>query len=296
MEKNKRIIVIAYVTCCVAMTAAGCSGNKDNNLNGVYKISKEQTEEQNAENEQNEVNSEEREDDETAPDAPGDMNYHYYYLDVDDPVVQEHIADGDVWFMSRVFIKGLIGYTPESDISGMLESYSKDTEIIIKENPELFPSERLAEVKEFYLNIMMDIIRKRGENIDDYQKYFADEAMPEQIRNYLKTELEEDWLLLESFYLSDYAGNAEEIAWYSNSETIWENEENGVTHRMTETESSYCFEFLFYADYKTMNYGEEDEAAALAINCALSKETGLIEEIGISRWYISREDFETSRW
>lgn len=296
MEKNKRIIVIAYVTCCVAMTAAGCSGNKDNNLNGLCKISKEQTEEQNAEYEQNEVNSEESEDDETAPDAPGDMNYHYYYLDVDDPVVQEHIADGDVWFMSRVFIKGLIGYTPESDISGMIESYSKDTEIIIKENPELFPSERLAEVKEFYLNIMMDIIRKRGENIDDYQKYFADEAMPEQIRNYLKTELEEDWLLLESFYLSDYAGNAEEIAWYSNSETIWEDEENGVTHRKTETDTAYCFEFLFYADYKTMNYGERDKAAALAINCELSKETGLIEEIGISKWYIAREDFETSRW
>lgn len=296
MEKNKRITVVAYMVLCIAITATGCIGNKGNDLNGVYKISKEQIEEQNAENEQNEVDSEESEDNETAPDAPGDMNYHYYYLDVDDPVVQEHIADGDVWFMSRVFIKGLIGYTPESDISGMLESYSKDTEIIIKENPELFPSERLAEVKEFYLNIMMDIIRKRGENIDDYQKYFADEAMPEQIRNYLKTELEEDWLLLESFYLSDYAGNAEEIAWYSNSETIWENEENGVTHRMTETESSYCFEFLFYADYKTMNYEKGDRAAALAINCALSKETGLIEEIGISRWYISREDFETSRW
>ena len=296
MEKNKRIIVIACVTCCIVMTVAGCSGNKDNNLNGVYKISKEQTEEQNAENEQNEVNSEESEDNETAPDAPGDMNYHYYCLEADDPVVQELIADSDWGFTSRVFIKGLIGYTPNSDISGMLESYYKDDEIIIKENPELFPSERLAEVKEFYLNIMMDIIRKRGENVDDYQKYFADEAMLEQIRNYLKTELEEDWLLLESFYLSDYAGNAEEIAWYSNSETIWENEENGVTHRMTETEFSYCFEFLFYADYKTMNYEKGDKAAALAINCALSKETGLIEEIGISRWYISREDFETSRW
>lgn len=65
MEKNKRIIVTAYVTCCIAMTATGCSGNKDNNLNGVYKISKEQIEEQNAANEQNAVNSEEREDNET---------------------------------------------------------------------------------------------------------------------------------------------------------------------------------------------------------------------------------------
>lgn len=41
--------------------------------------------------------------------------------------------------------------------------------------------------------------------------------------------------------------------------------------------------------------GEEDKAA-FAVNCALSKETGLIEEIGISKWYIAREDFETSRW
>lgn len=59
---------------------------------------------------------------------------------------------------------------------------------------------------------------------------------------------------------------------------MWENEENGVTHRMAETDSSYCFEFLFYADYRTMNYEKEDKAAALAVNCALSKETGLIEK------------------
>ncbi len=298
MEKNKRITVVAYMVLCIAITATGCIGNKDNKLNGLYKkISKEQIEEQNAENEQNEVNSEEREDDETAPDAPGDMNYHYYYLDVDDPVVQALIAaDSKDVFMSRVFIKGLIGYTPQCDAFGMLEWYERDAEIVIKENQGLFQSERLAEVKEYILNIMMDIVRKRGENIEDYQKYFAEEAMLQQMEDYLKTELEEDWLLLESFYLSYYAGNAKEIAWYSNSETIWENEENGVIDRMAETASSYCFEFLFYADYKTMNYGEEDEAAALAINCALSKETGLIEEIGISKWYISGEDFETSRW
>lgn len=263
-EKNKRITVVVYMALYIAITTTGCIGIKESN--------------------------------ETVQVAVEDMGYPYYCLDVADPVVQALIADGEWGFSSRVFIKGLAGYTPQSDISGRLESYYKDDEIIIKENPELFPSERLAEVKEFYLNIMMDIIRRRGENIGDYQKYFADEGMLEEIRNYLKTELEEDWLLLESFYLSDYAGNAEEIAWYSNIETVWEDEENGVTYRKTETDSAYCFEFLFYADYRTMNYGERDEAAALAINCALSKETGLIEEIGISKWYIAREDFETSRW
>lgn len=296
MKKNKYIMVIPYVMLYIAIATAGCGSDKDNAPNGVYHISEEQQKEQNVLNMQNEVNSEERVDNETLRDAPGDMNYHYNYLNVEDPVVQEHIVAGDVWFMSRVFIKGLIGYTPQSDISGMLEGYTKDTEIIIRENQGLFQSERLAEVKEYILNIMMDIVRERGENTEEYQEYFAEEAMLQQMKDYLNSELEEDWLLLESFYLSYYAGNAEEIPWYSDSEMVWENGENGVTHRMTETESSYCFEFLFYADYKTMEYGEKDKAAALAINCALSKETGLIEEITISKWYISREDFETSRW
>lgn len=297
MGKNKCIMVIPYVMLCIAITATGCGGNKDNVSNEGYHVSEEKKKEQNASSSQNEADSEESVDTEILRDAPGDMNYHYYYLDVDDPAAQARIADGRLG-MSRVFIKGLIGYTPESDISGMLDGYVKDTEIIIKEShgQGLFQSERLAEVKEYILNMMMNIVRERGENTEWYQEYFAEEAMLQQMKDYLNSELEEDWLLLESFYLSDYAGNAEEIAWYSNSETVWENEENGVTHRKTETDSSYCFEFLFYADYKTMKYGEKDKAAALAINCALSKETGLIEEIAISKWYISREDFETSRW
>lgn len=296
MGKNKCIIDVAYLILCIAMTTAGCGSNKDNVLNEVHHVSEVQKEEQNASNTQNEVNSEESVDNETLQAVSEDMSYPYYCLDVDDPIAQELIGDGSGGFRSYLFIKGLIGYTPESGISGMLESYTKDTEIIIRENQGLFQSERLAEVKEFILNIMMDIVRKRGENTEEYQKYFAEEAMLQQMKAYLNSELEEDWLLLESFYLSYYAGNAEEIPWYSDSETVWENEENGVTYRMTETESSYCFEFLFYADYKTMEYGEKDKAAALAINCALSKETGLIEEIAISKWYISREDFETSRW
>ncbi len=296
MGKNKRIIGVLYLILYIVVTTVGCGGDKDNISNEGYHVSKEKRKEQNATNTQDEVNSEESVDNETLQDVSEDMSYPYYCLDVDDPIAQELIGDGSGGFRSYLFIKGLIGYTPKSDISGMLESYTKDTEIIIRENQGLFQSERLAEVKEYILNIMMDIVRERGENTEEYQEYFAEEAMLQQMKDYLNSELEEDWLLLESFYLSYYAGNAEEIPWYSDSETVWENEENSVTHRMTETDSSYCFEFLFYADYKTMEYREKDEAAALAINCALSKETGLIEEIAISKWYISRENFETSRW
>lgn len=85
--------------------------------------------------------------------------------------MQALIADGDGAFLSRIFIKGLIGYTPQSDIFGMLESHTRYTGIIIKEDPEPFPSERLAE-----------------------------DAMLQQMEVYLKQELEEDWLLLESFF------------------------------------------------------------------------------------------------
>lgn len=95
------------------------------------------------------------------------MNYHYYYLDAGDPVGQALFTDSGLG-MSRVFIKGLIGYTPQSDISGMLAGYIKDTEIIIREKKGLFQSERLAEVKEYILNIMMDIVRERGENTGEY--------------------------------------------------------------------------------------------------------------------------------
>ena len=220
----------------------------------------------------------------------------YSYLDVDDPAAQALIADGgEDWFGSDIFIKGLTGYTPQSDVFGELSGYIRDREITVKNvGRGLLQSEQLAEVKELILNMMMDILREKGGNIADYQKYFADEAILLQVETYLTTELEEDWRLLESFYLSAYAGNEEEIGWYGEGEA----ESEGVTYelRQAETESQYLFEFLFYADYLTMSYGEKDKAAALAFNCALSKTTGLIEEAGIYKWYITRENFETSRW
>lgn len=58
----------------------------------------------------------------------------------------------------------------------------------------------------------------------------------------------------------------------------------------------YHFEYEFYADYRTMEYGEYDKAAAIYFTCAVSKETGLIEEISISKFYTHRFDFETMRW
>lgn len=228
-----------------------------------------------------------------------DVGYPYYCLEVNDPIAQEIIADryGD-WISSRVFIKGLVGFTPTSDVFGNLDGYIKDREIIIEENvgKGLLQSEQLAEVKEDILVMLMDIIRNKGGNVADYQEYFADEAMPQQIETYLKTEIEEDWLLLESFYLSDYAGNSEQIVWYNKNETTWRDEKNEITYRLAETDSLYCFAFYFYPDYQTMGYGPEDKAAVIPFTCAVSKETGLIDEISISKWYIKRCDFEESRW
>ncbi len=47
-------------------------------------------------------------------------------------------------------------------------------------------------------------------------------------------EREEDWLLLESFYLCEYAGNAEEISWYNKSEITWKDIENEITDRLAD--------------------------------------------------------------
>lgn len=228
-----------------------------------------------------------------------DVEYPYYCLEVNDPIAQEIIANRyETWISSRVFIKGLVGFTPTSDAFGNLDGYIQDREIIIEQNvgKGLLQSERLAEVKEDILVMVMDIIRNRGENAAAYQDYFADEAMLQQIETYLKTEIEEDWLLLESFYLCDYAGNEEQILWYNKNETTWRDEENEITYKLAETDSLYCFEFDFYADYRTMGYEQEDKAAAILFSCAVSKETGLIDEISISKWYITRHEFEVGRW
>ena len=224
----------------------------------------------------------------------------YYCLEADDPEVQEYIIGdaGEDGFVCGSFIKGLAGFSPESDSSGGITYYTKDKEIIIENNvgQGLLQSQRLAEVKENIREMVMDIIRERGENARDYQEYFADEVLLQQIENYLSTEVDENWLLLESFYLSWYAGNTETIYWYNKSESTWRDFENEVTKKLTETDTMYHFEYEFYADYRTMEYEKYDKAAAIYFTCAVSKETGLIEEISISKDYMHRHDFETMRW
>ncbi len=111
--------------------------------------------------------------------------------------------------------------------------------------------------------------------------------MLERLNDFLQKDIGADWILLESFYLSSYAGNDDDFWWDGlNSETL----------RSVETKSFYYLQFTFYADYRTMGYGEDDEAPAICISCAVSKESGLIEELGLSQWDISRNGFETSRW
>lgn len=228
-----------------------------------------------------------------------DRYTRYFCLEADEPEVQERIAGADEdGFIGATFIRGLAGFSPESDPTGKILFYRRDKEIIIEKNVGmgLLQTERLADVKETIRKMMMDIVREKGRNGSDYKEYFADEVMLQQIETFLSTEIEEDWLLLESFYLSWYAGNTEEIYWSNKSEITWRDPENEVTERSTETGAMYLFSFSFYADYRTMECGKYDNAAEIYVDCAVSKETGCIEEISISKTYMHRHDFETLRW
>lgn len=321
MGKKSRIKISIEIMCCLAVVMAGCNKNNEPAESGNA------TEPQGIEGPQTYTDqTESAEHRDTEADLPLDsetpesmnhkesetsesMNYdtgheyvgtRYYCLEANDPEVQEYIIGdaGEDGFVCGSFIKGLAGFSPESDSSGGITYYTKDKEIIIENNvgQGLLQSQRLAEVKENIREMVMDIIRERGRNVSDYQEYFADEVLLQQIETYMSTEVDEDWLLLESFYLSWYAGNTENIYWYNKSETTWRDFENEVTKRLTETDTMYHFEYEFYADYRTMEYGEYDKAAAIYFTCAVSKETGLIEEISISKFYTHRFDFETMRW
>lgn len=309
MEKILRIKISIGTMCCLVVLIAGCNKND------------EPTERENATESQG-VEELQTYIAETEPDRSGDtedklplesetpepMNRdteqedwytRYFCLEANDPKAQEYIARaGEYGFTCAVFIKGLAGFSPESDPCGGITFYRRDKEIIIEKNVGmgLLQTERLAEVKETIREMMMDVIRERGRNVGDYREYFADEALLQQIEDYLGTEIEEDWLLLESFYLSRYAGNEESIYWCNKRETTWRDYENEVTERLTETDTMYLFDFSFYADYRTMRYRDDDEAAEIYFSCAVSKETGLIEEISISKYYMNRFDFESIRW
>lgn len=223
-------------------------------------------------------------------DSTEELSYPYDYLEVDDPRAQKIIADGwEEGFLTSIPIKGMVGYTPISNKWGGLASYHKDQEILIQENvgKGLFQSDKLAVVKEDMAEMFKDIIWHRGNNAENYQMFFSDSGMLEQLNVFLNNDIGEEWILLESFYLSDYAGNQDEFWWDGlNSETV----------RLVETESFYNFQFTFFADYRTMGYGEDEEAPNICISCAVSKESGLIEELGLNQWSISRNGFEISRW
>lgn len=302
MNKTKRKNAVLFFACLVIMISGCESGHTAKVKEDDTEYVETRAEYAETKAEQAEVAIQETEGERKSEDADGQMSqqanndsakelsYPYDYLEVDDPRAQEIIAAG--WgggFSTSIPIRGLVGYTPISHRIGGLASYHKDREILIQKNvgKGLLQSDKLAAVKEDMAEMFQDIIRNRGNNVEDYQMFFSNSIMPEQLNNFLQNDIGEGWILLESHYLSAYAGNCDDFWWDGlNSETL----------RLAETESFYNFHFIFFADYRAMEYGENDEAPTICISCAVSKESGLIEELGLSQWDISRNGFEISRW
>ena len=214
--------------------------------------------------------------------------YPYDYLEADDPRVQQLINNGwESGFDSTIFIDGLVGYSPVSSVYGGLRSYYKDEEFIIDENigKGLFQSEQLAVVQDNIRKMLMEIVRAKGENVMEYQEYFSDQAMLENIQTFMYNEIEEDWQILDVFYLTTYSGNTNILYW---------GEED--RKRLTETDTHYNMGFSFYADYRAMGCNEDEEEAEVLIDCSISKETGLIDELVIEKAYMEKSFFETSRF
>lgn len=214
--------------------------------------------------------------------------YPYDYLEADDPRVQQLMRNWDEdYFRCEIFINGLVGYTPESSISGGLTYFYKDEEFIIDENigKGLFQSEQLAVVQDNIRKMLMEIVRVKGENAMEYQEYFSDQAMLENIQTFMNNEIEDDWQILDGFYLTAYSGNTNILSW---------GEENRKT--LTDTDTHYNMGFSFYADYRAMGCNEDEEEAAVHINCSISKETGLIDELVIEKSYMEKSFFEIMRF
>ena len=214
--------------------------------------------------------------------------YPYDYLEAHDPRVQQLIDNG--WksgFNSTIFINGLIGYYPVSSNQGKLRSYYKDEEFIIDKNigKGLFQSEQLAVVQDNIRKMLMEIVRTKGENAMEYQEYFSDQAMLENIQTFMVNEIEEDWQILDGFYLTAYSGNTNILYW---------GEED--RKRLTETDTHYNMGFSFYADYRAMGCNEDEEEAEVLIDCSISKETGLIDELVIEKAYMEKSFFEIMRF
>ena len=52
----------------------------------------------------------------------------------------------------------------------------------------------------------------------------------------------------------------------------------------------------FYADYRAMGCSEDEEEASVLIDCSISKETGLIDELVIEKSYMEKSFFEIMRF
>ena len=308
MNKTKRMNAALFWVCLVLMIS-GCENGhaakvqEDNTEHAETSAESSEAREEHAETAMPETESEgqpEADDGQMSQEADDgsteELQYPYDYLDVDDPRAQEIIAAGwEDGFLTSIPIRGLVGYTPCSERYGGLAGYLKDREILIEKNvgKGVFQSDKLAVVKEDMAEMFMDIIRNRGDNAEDYQMFFSDSSMLEQLNAFLNNDIGEEWILLESFHLDEYAG----ATWESGAQdTVYWGGLNSETLRSIETESLYNFQFTFFADYRVMGYGEDDVAPIICISCAVSKESGLIEELGLNKWDISRNDFETSRW
>lgn len=229
--------------------------------------------------------------------AEGEGCFPYDYYDVDAPWIKAQVEAGEEIILSRLPIRGLIGYSPESSRIGGISYYKKDREVIIEENVGmgLFQSERLAVVREEIKNMFIDIIRSRGEGVEDYIDYFANPEILEEVRFFLETQLDEEWVLLQVPYRDEYAGNRNEVLWLGG---FWG--DDGIYHepimQPSETGSHYYFAYRFDADYKAMGYGEYDPAIYFWFSCSVSKETGLIDELKIIQSEQCRYDKDLPHW
>lgn len=239
------------------------------------------------------------EDSEETDQETGGECFPYDYYEADEPWVIAEVEEGKEHIFSILPIRGLIGYSPVSERRGGISYYQKDREVIIVENvgKGLFQSERLAVVREEIKSMFIDIIRGRGEGANRYLEYFDGPALLEleELKSFLETELEEDWILLHAPYLDEYAGNRDEVLWQGG---FWGND--GIYHepilQPAETESHYYFAYQFDADYRAMGYGEQDPAIYFWFICSISKETGLIDEFRILKDYQCRYDKDLPHW
>ena len=121
-----------------------------------------------------------------------DIVFPYECLEVSDPRAQQIVKEWDeTGYSCEIFISDLVGFTPISNVDGGIAGYSKDEEFIIENvGKGLFQSERLAVVHNDIRKIFMEILEENGENAMDYQEYFSDLILLENIQTFMSEEVE----------------------------------------------------------------------------------------------------------